>query len=145
MQWQRMQKAKQNIPNKRYRAPVQVLKPGSSEDRIDRETTQQHERQRCGGNINKSKSETPMSGYDPVIERLRKLGHWTEDTPDEQIWSDVKVDLQRQPPHERARGIKNLDAILGEAEIPLTRDSARTFMHLREARDIHETLLKSGR
>jgi hypothetical protein len=82
---------------------------------------------------------------DPVIERLRKLGHWSSDTPDEQIWSDVKIDMQRQPPAERARGIKNLESILGEDEIPLNRDSARTFTHLREARDIHETLLKSGR
>jgi hypothetical protein len=82
---------------------------------------------------------------DPVIERLRKLGHWTEDTSDEQIWSDVKIDLQRQPPAERARGIKNLDSILGEGEIPLNRDSARTLQRLREARDLHEALLKSGR
>ena len=82
---------------------------------------------------------------DQVIEELRKLGHWSSDTPDEQIWSDVKVDLQRQPPAERARGIKNLDRMLGEGEIPLNRDSARTFQHLREARDIHEMLLRSGR
>jgi hypothetical protein len=82
---------------------------------------------------------------DRVVERLRKLGHWSSDTPDEQIWADVKIDLQRQPPAERARGIKNLDAILGEEDIPLTRDSATTFQHLREARDIHEALLRSGR
>ena len=82
---------------------------------------------------------------DPVIERLRKLGHWSADVSDEQVWADVKVDLQRQPPAERARGIKNLDAILGEGEIPLNRDSARTFQRLREARDLHEALLKSGR
>jgi hypothetical protein len=82
--------------------------------------------------------------YDPVIEGLRKLGHWSSDTPDEKVWADVKIDLQRQPPAERARGIQNLDRMLGE-EISLTRDSARTFQHLREARDIHETLLKSGR
>jgi hypothetical protein len=82
---------------------------------------------------------------DPVIEKLRKLGHWTEDTSDEQIWSDVKIDLQRQSPAERARGIKNLDSILGEGEIPLSRDSARTLQRLREARDLHEALLKSGR
>lgn len=82
---------------------------------------------------------------DPVVDRLRQLGHWTEETPDEEIWASVKIDLQRQPPAERARGIKNLDSLLGDGEIPLTRDSARTFMHLREARDIHEMLLKSGR
>ena len=82
---------------------------------------------------------------DPVVEKLRKLGHWSSDTPDNQIWADVKIDLQRQPPAERARGIQTLDRMLGEEEIPLTRDSARTFQHLREARDIHEALLKSGR
>ncbi len=81
---------------------------------------------------------------DLVIEGLRKLGHWSEDTPDDRIWADVKIDLQRQPPAERARGIQNLDRMLGD-QISLTRDSARTFQRLREAKDIHETLLKVGR
>ena len=36
MQYRRIQNARQTLPNKRYRAPVQTLKPGSAETHLDR-------------------------------------------------------------------------------------------------------------
>ena len=35
MRYNRLQKAKQNLPSKRYAAPHHVMRPGSGEDRID--------------------------------------------------------------------------------------------------------------
>ncbi len=81
---------------------------------------------------------------DPVVEGLRTLGHWTVDTPDDEIWESVKTDLQRRGPSERAEGIRVLDSMLGN-DIRPTRGNAATLNHLREAKEIHEWLLKSGR
>ncbi len=81
---------------------------------------------------------------DPVCDGLRGLGYWTADTSDDEIWASVKTDLQRRGPAERGEGLRVLDSMLGN-DIRPTRGNAATMNHLREAKEIHEWLLKSGR